>query len=63
MKKQIKNEDKNISTDTIAEQWVKLILTHIEANKKKGVGMPANKNRSQNPHEEYKIKLLQDKYG
>lgn len=35
MKKQVKNEDKNINIDAIAEQWVNLLLTHIEAKKQK----------------------------
>ncbi|TSC86264.1 MAG: hypothetical protein G01um10147_976 [Microgenomates group bacterium Gr01-1014_7] len=35
IKKQANNKDSHISIDSIAEQWVKLLLTHIEAKKQK----------------------------
>ena len=42
MKKQTNIKDENITIDSIAEQWVKLLLAHIEA-KKQIINAPGKK--------------------
>lgn len=45
MKKQLKNTDTTI--DSIAEQWARLILSHIEAKKQKElIGSPSKGKQS-----------------
>ena len=40
----MEHKDNNITADTIAEQWVRLLLAHIQTNKV----VNANENKNQN---------------
>lgn len=40
------DENKNISIDEIAEQWVRLVLAHVTTNKQK-TNLPKNDNKNE----------------
>ena len=46
MKEQKNNKVDDLTIDAIAEQWVDLVLAHIEANKQK-LNASANKNKEE----------------
>lgn len=45
----MEHKDKHVTSDTIAEQWVRLLLTHIEAKK---VRIQDNQKHNKEAHEE-----------